>query len=61
MRRWERDLNLLAKKYGLMLERTKRHYRLLDAATGVVAVTSSSPSDHRTMKNLELQIRRSIQ
>ncbi len=37
---------------------TRRHIRLVHEATGAVVITSSTPSDHRVIKNTLAQCKR---
>ncbi|UXO93790.1 hypothetical protein Pan1_75 [Pseudanabaena phage Pan1] len=39
---------------------TRRHIRLVHKETGAVVITSSTPSDHRTLKNTLAQCRRAV-
>lgn len=58
-----RDLKRLAKRYGLevVLGRRSCHYRLVDSTGHVVAIAAASASDHRAMKKLESDLKRSVQ
>lgn len=58
MRREERELTRLARRYGLTLERARKHFRLVDERGAVAAVASSTASDWRTVRNLESRLRR---
>ena len=56
------DLRSLLKKYGklvnLVVSKTKRHIRICNMETGGFVIASATPSDWRTRRNLEADLRR---
>jgi len=59
MRKLERELKKLAKKYDRRLERSSRHLKLVcEAGQFETIYFSATPSDHRSIKNLEARLRR---
>lgn len=55
MRRRERELNKLAKEYGLTLGSTSKHYAFMREGIRV-AVTSKTPSERRGWRNLKAHL-----
>lgn len=52
-----KEIKLLAKRYGFVLQRQTKHF-IFKHPSGAILVTSKSTRDHRALRNTEREIKK---